>query len=218
MEVGPYANGRQQSLDSAPHAKACGSLHWEHHALCRCQFPSSGPTTSSLQGMGVLRLSPCPAPALSGYRDWEVPAPGRQASSPAFSYMGPDASSLSITAGDRNSVGSEGSIGSIRSAGSGQSTEGNNGQSTSILIENATVGGQMHSACCSVSREQSKSHERFKVQEGLGPLEPQGYSQLPPGFLSLDCLSLAPLGSLSCPLQSHGFILTQVTGPSPFSF
>uniref|UniRef100_A0A8C3CL25 Caskin-2 n=1 Tax=Cairina moschata TaxID=8855 RepID=A0A8C3CL25_CAIMO len=41
------------------------------------------------------------------------------------------------TAGDRNSVGSEGSIGSIRSAGSGQSTEGTNGQSTSILIENA---------------------------------------------------------------------------------
>ncbi|NXF30270.1 CSKI2 protein, partial [Nyctibius bracteatus] len=45
---------------------------------------------------------------------------------------GPDSS-----AGDRNSVGSEGSIGSIRSAGSGQSTEGTNGQSTSILIENA---------------------------------------------------------------------------------
>nr|XP_013799531.1 PREDICTED: caskin-2 [Apteryx mantelli mantelli] len=44
------------------------------------------------------------------------------------------------TAGDRNSVGSEGSIGSIRSAGSGQSTEGTNGQSTSILIENARVG------------------------------------------------------------------------------
>ncbi|NXU85373.1 CSKI2 protein, partial [Xiphorhynchus elegans] len=45
---------------------------------------------------------------------------------------GPDSS-----AGDRNSVGSEGSIGSIRSAGSGQSTEGTNGQNTSILIENA---------------------------------------------------------------------------------
>lgn len=40
------------------------------------------------------------------------------------------------TAGDRNSVGSEGSIGSIRSAGSGQSTEGTNGQTTGILIEN----------------------------------------------------------------------------------
>ncbi|XP_066473407.1 caskin-2 isoform X2 [Tiliqua scincoides] len=39
-------------------------------------------------------------------------------------------------AGDRNSVGSEGSIGSIRSAGSGQSTEGTNGQTTGILIEN----------------------------------------------------------------------------------
>lgn len=37
-------------------------------------------------------------------------------------------------------MGSEGSIGSIRSAGSGQSTEGTNGQSTSILIENARVG------------------------------------------------------------------------------
>ncbi|XP_064323546.1 caskin-2 isoform X2 [Phalacrocorax carbo] len=48
------------------------------------------------------------------------------------SAPGPDSS-----AGDRNSVGSEGSIGSIRSAGSGQSTEGTNGQSTSILIENA---------------------------------------------------------------------------------
>uniref|UniRef100_A0A8C8RZV3 Caskin-2 n=1 Tax=Pelusios castaneus TaxID=367368 RepID=A0A8C8RZV3_9SAUR len=41
------------------------------------------------------------------------------------------------TAGDRTSVGSEGSIGSIRSAGSGQSTEGTNGQSTTLLIENA---------------------------------------------------------------------------------
>ncbi|KAF7249128.1 Caskin-2 [Varanus komodoensis] len=38
--------------------------------------------------------------------------------------------------GDRNSVGSEGSIGSIRSAGSGQSTEGSNGQTTGLLIEN----------------------------------------------------------------------------------
>lgn len=41
-------------------------------------------------------------------------------------------------------MGSEGSIGSIRSAGSGQSTEGTNGQSTSILIENARVGTSPH--------------------------------------------------------------------------
>ncbi|XP_054449135.1 caskin-2 isoform X2 [Pteronotus mesoamericanus] len=40
-------------------------------------------------------------------------------------------------AGDRNSVGSEGSVGSIRSAGSGQSSEGTNGHSTGLLIENA---------------------------------------------------------------------------------
>ncbi|XP_053158877.1 caskin-2 isoform X2 [Hemicordylus capensis] len=48
-------------------------------------------------------------------------------------------------AGDRNSVGSEGSIGSIRSAGSGQSTEGTNGQTTGILIENVkplSAGGE----------------------------------------------------------------------------
>lgn len=44
-------------------------------------------------------------------------------------------------------MGSEGSIGSIRSAGSGQSTEGTNGQSTSILIENARVGASPCSPC-----------------------------------------------------------------------
>ncbi|XP_029456382.1 caskin-2 isoform X2 [Rhinatrema bivittatum] len=54
-------------------------------------------------------------------------------------------------AGDRNSVGSDGSVGSTRSAGSGQSTEGMNGQTTTILIENAKLlppGGedlQLHS-------------------------------------------------------------------------
>lgn len=48
---------------------------------------------------------------------------------------------LPPAAGDRNSVGSEGSVGSIRSAGSGQSSEGTNGHSTGLLIENAQVGG-----------------------------------------------------------------------------
>lgn len=37
-------------------------------------------------------------------------------------------------------MGSEGSVGSIRSAGSGQSSEGTNGHSTGLLIENAQVG------------------------------------------------------------------------------
>lgn len=57
--------------------------------------------------------------------------------SPGAQLMSP---CLFPAAGDRNSVGSEGSIGSIRSAGSGQSTEGTNGQSTGILIENVRVG------------------------------------------------------------------------------
>ncbi|NWV33917.1 CSKI2 protein, partial [Grantiella picta] len=69
----------------------------------------------------------------------ECPHPAALSGPAAFGHLtltrtapGPESS-----AGDRNSVGSEGSIGSIRSAGSGQSTEGTNGQSTSILIENA---------------------------------------------------------------------------------
>lgn len=41
------------------------------------------------------------------------------------------------TAGDRNSVGSDGSLGSIRSSGSGQSTEGTTGHTSNLLIENA---------------------------------------------------------------------------------
>lgn len=45
-------------------------------------------------------------------------------------------------------MGSEGSIGSIRSAGSGQSTEGTNGQSTNILIENTRVGASPRSPLC----------------------------------------------------------------------
>ncbi|XP_021270789.1 caskin-2 isoform X2 [Numida meleagris] len=68
----------------------------------------------------------CPQQAAPG-----IPAPYGHLTL-TWTAPGPDSS-----AGDRNSVGSEGSIGSIRSAGSGQSTEGTNGQNTSILTENS---------------------------------------------------------------------------------
>ncbi|NWZ98607.1 CSKI2 protein, partial [Nesospiza acunhae] len=90
------------------------------------------------QHQGPPGALPAPPGGLQHLPD-ECPHPAAPSGPAAFGHLtlsrtapGPDSS-----AGDRNSVGSEGSIGSIRSAGSGQSTEGTNGQSTSILIENA---------------------------------------------------------------------------------
>ncbi|NXA73475.1 CSKI2 protein, partial [Thryothorus ludovicianus] len=90
------------------------------------------------QRQGPPGALPAPPGGLQHLPD-DCPHPAAPSSPAAFGHLtltrtvpGPDSS-----AGDRNSVGSEGSIGSIRSAGSGQSTEGTNGQSTSILIENA---------------------------------------------------------------------------------
>ncbi|XP_017598671.1 PREDICTED: caskin-2 [Corvus brachyrhynchos] len=112
--------------------------------------PSIAEVISKRTGMVVPRVAPvqqrqgppgallAPPGGLQHLPD-ECPHPAAPSGPAAFGHLtltrtapGPDSS-----AGDRNSVGSEGSIGSIRSAGSGQSTEGTNGQSTSILIENA---------------------------------------------------------------------------------
>ncbi|XP_025954660.2 caskin-2 isoform X3 [Dromaius novaehollandiae] len=87
---------------------------------------------------------------------------------------GPDSS-----AGDRNSVGSEGSIGSIRSAGSGQSTEGTNGQSTSILIENARP---LPSAGDDLQQHLLGSEPRNgQLNSSAGPLGHQTTGSCPPG-------------------------------------
>ncbi|NXT00519.1 CSKI2 protein, partial [Jacana jacana] len=104
--------------------------------------PSIAEVISKRTGMVVPRVAPThqrqgPPEALpvppSGLQHLPDKCPHQTAPSVTLTRTapGPDSS-----AGDRNSVGSEGSIGSIRSAGSGQSTEGTNGQSTSILIEN----------------------------------------------------------------------------------
>ncbi|XP_068770179.1 caskin-2 isoform X4 [Struthio camelus] len=87
---------------------------------------------------------------------------------------GPDSS-----AGDRNSVGSEGSIGSIRSAGSGQSTEGTNGQSTTILIENARP---LPSAGDDLQQHLLGSEPRNgQLNSSAGPLGHQTPGSCPPG-------------------------------------
>ncbi|NXG66914.1 CSKI2 protein, partial [Hemiprocne comata] len=137
-------------LEQHPDGRWKGHIHDTQKGTDRVGYfpPSIAEVISKRTGMVVPRVAPAhqrqgppgalPAPP-SGLQHLPDECPHQAAPSvPAYGHLtltrmapGPDSS-----AGDRNSVGSEGSIGSIRSAGSGQSTEGTNGQSTNILIEN----------------------------------------------------------------------------------
>ncbi|XP_048180004.1 caskin-2 isoform X1 [Corvus hawaiiensis] len=139
-------------LEQHPDGRWKGHIHDAQKGTDRVGYfpPSIAEVISKRTGMVVPRVAPvqqrqgppgallAPPGGLQHLPD-ECPHPAAPSGPAAFGHLtltrtapGPDSS-----AGDRNSVGSEGSIGSIRSAGSGQSTEGTNGQSTSILIENA---------------------------------------------------------------------------------
>ncbi|NXT36954.1 CSKI2 protein, partial [Pelecanoides urinatrix] len=139
-------------LEQHPDGRWKGHIHDAPKGTDRVGYfpPSIAEVISKRTGMVVPRVAPAhqrqgppgalPAPP-GGLQHLPDECPHQAALSIPAAYghltltrtaPGPDSS-----AGDRNSVGSEGSIGSIRSAGSGQSTEGTNGQSTSILIENA---------------------------------------------------------------------------------
>ncbi|NXL11694.1 CSKI2 protein, partial [Mesembrinibis cayennensis] len=139
-------------LEQHPDGRWKGHIHDAQKGTDRVGYfpPSIAEVISKRTGMVVPRVAPAhqrqgspgalPAPP-GGPQHLPDECPHQPAPSVPAAYghltltrtaPGPDSS-----AGDRNSVGSEGSIGSIRSAGSGQSTEGTNGQSTSILIENA---------------------------------------------------------------------------------
>ncbi|NXS64792.1 CSKI2 protein, partial [Pandion haliaetus] len=139
-------------LEQHPDGRWKGHIHDTQKGTDRVGYfpPSIAEVISKRTGMVVPRVAPThqrqgppgalPAPP-GGLQHVPDECPHQAAPSVPAAYghltltrtaPGPDSS-----AGDRNSVGSEGSIGSIRSAGSGQSTEGTNGQSTSILIENA---------------------------------------------------------------------------------
>ncbi|NXY07240.1 CSKI2 protein, partial [Pteruthius melanotis] len=139
-------------LEQHPDGRWKGHIHDTQKGTDRVGYfpPSIAEVISKRTGMVVPRVAPAqqrqgppgallaPTGGLQHLPD-ECPHPAALSGPAAFGHLtltrtapGPDSS-----AGDRNSVGSEGSIGSIRSAGSGQSTEGTNGQSTSILIENA---------------------------------------------------------------------------------
>ncbi|NXN43602.1 CSKI2 protein, partial [Rhinoptilus africanus] len=132
-------------LEQHPDGRWKGHIHDAQKGTDRVGYfpPSIAEVISKRTGMVVPRVAPAhqrqgspgalPVPP-GGLQHLPDECPHQAAPSITLSRTapGPDSS-----AGDRNSVGSEGSIGSIRSAGSGQSTEGTNGQSTSILIENA---------------------------------------------------------------------------------
>ncbi|NXX60186.1 CSKI2 protein, partial [Scopus umbretta] len=139
-------------LEQHPDGRWKGHIHDTQKGTDRVGYfpPSIAEVISKRTGMVVPRVAPThqrqgspgalPAPP-GGLQHLPDECPHQAAPSVPAAYghltltrtaPGPDSS-----AGDRNSVGSEGSIGSIRSAGSGQSTEGTNGQSTGILIENA---------------------------------------------------------------------------------
>ncbi|NXF05764.1 CSKI2 protein, partial [Smithornis capensis] len=134
-------------LEQHPDGRWKGHIHDAQKGTDRVGYfpPSIAEVISKRTGMVVPRVAPAhqrqgppgalPAPP-GGLQHLPDECPHQAAPSGHLTLTrtapGPDSS-----AGDRNSVGSEGSIGSIRSAGSGQSTEGTNGQSTSILIENA---------------------------------------------------------------------------------
>ncbi|KAM9222124.1 caskin-2 [Leptosomus discolor] len=136
-------------LEQHPDGRWKGHIHDAQKGTDRVGYfpPSIAEVISKRTGMVVPRVAPThqrqgPPGALPAPPGGLQHLPDDQAAPSvpaAYGHLtltrtapGPDSS-----AGDRNSVGSEGSIGSIRSAGSGQSTEGTNGQSTSILIENA---------------------------------------------------------------------------------
>ncbi|KAF1545133.1 Caskin-2, partial [Eudyptula minor] len=138
-------------LEQHPDGRWKGHIHDAQKGTDRVGYfpPSIAEVISKRTGMIVPRVAPThqhqgPPGALpvlpGGLQHLPDESPHQAAPSIPAAYghltltrmaPGPDSS-----AGDRNSVGSEGSIGSIRSAGSGQSTEGTNGQSTNILIEN----------------------------------------------------------------------------------
>ncbi|XP_007957842.1 caskin-2 [Orycteropus afer afer] len=123
-------------LEQHPDGRWKGHIHESHRGTDRVGYfpPGIVEVVSKRVGIPTLRLPSAPAPLRPGFsRTLQTPADDLLSCGQLPRVgLSPDS-----PAGDRNSVGSEGSVGSIRSAGSGQSSEGTNGHSTGLLIENA---------------------------------------------------------------------------------
>ncbi|XP_057571972.1 caskin-2 isoform X2 [Hippopotamus amphibius kiboko] len=126
-------------LEQHPDGRWKGHIHESQKGTDRVGYFPPGIVEVVSKRVGILapRLPSVPTPLRPGFsRTPQAPAddplhPLTYGQLPRVG-LSPDS-----PAGDRNSVGSEGSVGSIRSAGSGQSSEGTNGHSTGLLIENA---------------------------------------------------------------------------------
>ncbi|XP_075418331.1 caskin-2 isoform X2 [Tenrec ecaudatus] len=127
-------------LEQHPDGRWKGHIHESPRGTDRVGYfpPAIVEVLSKRVAVPAPRLPSVPAPLCPGFpRTPQPPADDPlhplSCSQLPRGGLGPD------SPGDRNSVGSEGSVGSIRSAGSGQSSEGTNGHSTALLIENAQL-------------------------------------------------------------------------------
>ncbi|XP_060058729.1 caskin-2 isoform X2 [Erinaceus europaeus] len=126
-------------LEQHPDGRWKGHIHESQRGTDRVGYfpPGIVEVVSKRVGLPIPRLPSTSTPLHPGFfRTPQLPADDALQPLPCGQLprvgLSPDS-----PAGDRNSVGSEGSVGSIRSAGSGQSSEGTNGHSPGLLIENA---------------------------------------------------------------------------------
>ncbi|KAB1265293.1 Caskin-2 [Camelus dromedarius] len=128
-----------QVLEQHPDGRWKGHIHESQRGTDRVGYFPPGIVEVVSKRVGVLapRLPLAPTPLRPGFSRTPQPPVDDPLHPVTYGQLPRVGLSPDSPAGDRNSVGSEGSVGSIRSAGSGQSSEGTNGHSTSLLIENA---------------------------------------------------------------------------------
>ncbi|EQB77261.1 caskin-2 [Camelus ferus] len=126
-------------LEQHPDGRWKGHIHESQRGTDRVGYFPPGIVEVVSKRVGVLapRLPLAPTPLRPGFSRTPQPPVDDPLHPVTYGQLPRVGLSPDSPAGDRNSVGSEGSVGSIRSAGSGQSSEGTNGHSTSLLIENA---------------------------------------------------------------------------------
>ncbi|KAM5274335.1 caskin-2 [Ctenodactylus gundi] len=126
-------------LEQHPDGRWKGHIHESQRGTDRVGYfpPGIVEVVSKRVGIPVARLPSAPTPLRPGFSRTPQPLVDDPLHPLPYGQLPRVGLSPDSPAGDRNSVGSEGSVGSIRSAGSGQSSEGTNGHSTGLLIENA---------------------------------------------------------------------------------
>lgn len=126
-------------LEQHPDGRWKGHIHESQRGTDRVGYfpPGIVEVVSKRVGIPVTRLPSAPTLLRPSFSRISQPSADDPLPSLTYGQLPRVGLSPDSPAGDRNSVGSEGSVGSIRSAGSGQSSEGTNGHSTGLLIENA---------------------------------------------------------------------------------